>query len=192
MYPRPRGLSKPLLNLDPGTSSDLSSRSSSPGRLDKSPAENSKHQESEHFPKLNPLDTGSELNLRGVQDSYRTISKETDQEIPIFSNTKIRRSHKTCEALASPPARKISDADVSLSISPRATHRTSHELDPREYQIRDDNVRSSGVIGFPTASLGPSNSQACNAQQFTVAPSRIVNDIDDCFLDPNERSRFDD
>ena len=91
-----------------------------------------------------------------------------------------------------PPAREASDAGVSLSISPEATHRTSRKLDPQEHQPRNNSGRSSGAIEFPAVSLGPSNSQACRAPHLTVAPSRIVSDIENYFLDPNDLSFFDD
>ena len=129
LFPRPRGLANRLLNLAPGASTDVSSRSRSPGRFDRSPPEVSKYLESESFRHLNHrrLATGSEPSLRGVQDSHRTISRETDQEDPIFSNTAIRPLHIISQARldpetqrhtpASPPAREVSDPGGSLGNS---------------------------------------------------------------------------
>ena len=204
MLPRPRGLSNPLLNLVPGASTDLSSRSSSPGGLYKSPPENSKHLESESSRQLNHrrLATGSQPSLRGVQDSHRTISRERDQVAPLFSNTTTRPPHTTSQArldsetqwhtLASPPAREVSDVGVSLSISPEATHRTSRKLNSQYYQTRDNSGRSSGAMKFPEVSLGPSNSQADSAHHLTVASSRVDTDIENYFLDAKDLSLLDD
>ncbi len=143
VLPRPRGLSNRLPNLAPGASIDPSSRSSLPGGLNKSPPGNSKHLESESFRHLNHrrLATRSKPSRIGVQDSHRAIGRETDQEVPILSDTTTRPPHTASQArldgetqrhtLASPPAREASDAGVSLSVSPEATHRTSRKLDPQ-------------------------------------------------------------
>lgn len=142
MLPRPRGLSNCLPKLAPGANRDLSSRSSSLGGLNKSPPENSKHLERESFRQLNHrrLATGSEPSVTGVQNSHGAIGREMDQEVPILSNTTTRTPHTTFQArldsetqytLVSPPAREVSDAGVSLSISPEATHGTSRKLYPQ-------------------------------------------------------------
>ena len=183
MFARPRELSNRLPDLAPGASTDLSLRSSSPGGFDNS------------FRDLNHrrLATGSEPSLRGV--SHRTISRETDQDVPTFSNTTTRFPNTIFHArfdsetprhtLPFRRARDVSDASVSLSVPPEATHRTSRRLDPQEYQIRDDSGRSPGAINFPAASLGPStNSQAYSPHHLTVAPSRTVSDIENYFLGP--------
>ena len=103
---------------------------------------------------------GYQVYVQSSSKGFHGMASPRNRSVLPRSSGLANRLPDPASGVASLSARAASDAGVSSSLLPEATHHTPPKLESHLYQIQDNSGRSPGALEFPAVSLDLSDSQA--------------------------------